>query len=67
MRRQNVTIEDVSPQGPFGNRISGQFALMSNQMAQNREVACEAAWREFGDEGVVAKGLARLPGAVPPR
>jgi hypothetical protein len=63
MKRQNVTVDDVSPRGPFGNRVSGQFALMSNQMAQNRAVACDAAWREFGDEGVVSKGLARLPPA----
>ena len=35
MKRQNVTVEDVSPQGPFGNRIGGQFALMSNQMAKS--------------------------------
>lgn len=67
MKRQNVTVDDVSPRGPFGNRIGGQFALMSNQMAQNRTVACEAAWREFGDEGVVVKGLAKLPASAPPQ
>lgn len=57
LAKQNTRAEDVSPRGPFGGRVQGMFALMSNQMMQNRERACEAIAGEYGPEGSVAKNL----------
>ena len=54
---QNVKAEDVSPRGPFGNRIQGIFALMSNDMAKHREESCIAVIGEYGPDGSVAKNV----------
>ncbi|AWN41093.1 hypothetical protein [Methylobacterium durans] len=63
LAKQNTRAEDVSPRGPFGNRVQTMFALMSNQMAQNRERACLAVAGEYGPEGNVAKNVL-LPAAA---
>ena len=55
--KQGVTPDSVAIQGPFGQKIEAMFAIMSNGMAQNRDAACAAAWKEFGRDGVVAAGL----------
>ncbi|MDR7035347.1 hypothetical protein J2X36_000082 [Methylobacterium sp. BE186] len=57
LAKQNTRAEDVSPRGPFGNRVQTMFALMSNQMALNREQACLAVAGEYGPEGNVAKNV----------
>ncbi|WP_245930722.1 hypothetical protein [Methylobacterium radiodurans] len=57
LAKQNARAEDVAPRGPFGNRVQTMFALMSNQMALNREQACLAVAGEYGPEGNVAKNV----------
>ncbi|WP_336487999.1 hypothetical protein [Methylobacterium nigriterrae] len=57
LAKQNARSEDVSPRGPFGNKVQTMFALMSNQMALNREKACLAVAGEYGPEGNVAKNV----------
>ena len=57
LAKQNVRVEDVQPRGPFGNRVQTMFALMSNQMAQNRDQACLAVAGEYGPEGNVNRGV----------
>lgn len=64
LAKQNTRPEDVSPRGPFGNKVQTMFALMSNQMALNREQACLAVAGEYGPEGNVAKDVL-LPAAAP--
>lgn len=64
LAKQNVRPEDVAPRGPFGNRVQTMFALMSNQMALNREQACVAVAGEYGPEGTVARNVL-LPGEAP--
>ncbi|GJD76998.1 hypothetical protein [Methylobacterium gregans] len=64
LAKQNVRAEDVAPRGPFGNRVQTMFALMSNQMALNREQACIAVAGEYGPEGSVAKNVL-LPAEAP--
>ena len=54
---RGATLEEVGIRGPYGNQIRTMFALISNGMAQNRPLACEAAWREFGREGTIDQGL----------
>ncbi|MFG5119477.1 hypothetical protein [Methylorubrum sp. POS3] len=66
LAKQNTKPEDVSPRGPFGNRVMGIFTLMSNQMNLNREQACLAVAGEYGPEGSVAKNLLLPPGTTPP-
>lgn len=57
LAKQNTRSEDVSPRGPFGGRVQTMFALMSNQMALNREQACLAVAGEYGPEGNVARNV----------
>lgn len=64
LAKQNVRPEDVAPRGPFGNRVQTMFALMSNQMALNRDQACIAVAGEYGPEGNIAKNVL-LPAASP--
>lgn len=64
LAKQNTRAEDVGPRGPFGNRVQTMFALMSNQMAQNREQACLAVAGEYGPEGNVARNVL-LPHGTP--
>jgi hypothetical protein len=64
LAKQNARAEDVSPRGPFGNRVQTMFALMSNQMALNREQACLAVAGEYGPDGNIAKNVL-LPAAAP--
>ncbi|MGV7030035.1 hypothetical protein [Methylobacterium symbioticum] len=64
LAKQNARAEDVSPRGPFGNRVQTMFALMSNQMALNREQACLAVAGEYGPDGNIAKNVL-LPAAGP--
>lgn len=64
LAKQNARAEDVSPRGPFGNKVQTMFALMSNQMALNREQACLAVAGEYGPDGNVAKNVL-LPAAAP--
>jgi hypothetical protein len=64
LAKQNARAEDVAPRGPFGNRVQTMFALMSNQMALNREQACLAVAGEYGPEGNVAKNVL-LPAESP--
>ncbi len=64
LAKQNVKPEDVSPRGPFGNRVHTMFALMSNDMAQHRERACLAVAGEYGPEGNIAKNVL-LPAGTP--
>lgn len=66
LAKQNTKPEDVSPRGPFGNRVMGIFTLMSNQMNLNREQACLAVAGEYGPEGTVAKNVLLPPGTTPP-
>ena len=63
LAKQNTRAEDVSPRGPFGNRVQTMFALMSNQMALNREKACLAVAGEYGPEGNVVKNVLLPPGS----
>lgn len=65
LARQNVRVEDVRPGGPFGNRVQTVFALMSNQMAQDRDRACLAVAGEYGPQGAVARDVLLPPGAEP--
>lgn len=64
LAKQNTRAEDVAPRGPFGNRVQTMFALMSNQMALNREQACLAVAGEYGPDGTVARNVL-LPAAAP--
>lgn len=66
LAKQNTRPEDVSPRGPFGNRVIGIFTLMSNQMNLNREQACLAVAGEYGPEGNVVKNVLLPPGAGEP-
>lgn len=66
LAKQNTRLADVSPRGPFGNRVMGIFTLMSNQMNLNREQACLAVAGEYGPEGNVAKNVLLPLGATPP-
>ncbi|TXM76431.1 hypothetical protein FV226_01955 [Methylobacterium sp. WL12] len=61
--KQGTRSADVSPRGPFGGRVQSTFALMSNDMAQNREKACLAVAGEYGPEGTVAKNVLLPAGA----
>ena len=63
LAKQNARSEDVSPRGPFGGRVQTMFALMSNQMALNRDTACLAVAGEYGPEGNVARNVL-LPAAT---
>lgn len=62
LAKQNTKLADVSPRGPFGNRVMGIFTLMSNQMNLNRERSCLAVAGEYGPEGNVAKNVLLPPG-----
>ena len=62
LAKQGTRSADVSPRGPFGARVQSIFALMSNDMAQNREKACLAVAGEYGPEGTVVKNVL-LPAA----
>ncbi|GJD61960.1 hypothetical protein [Methylobacterium frigidaeris] len=63
LARYQVSIEDVRPpRGPFGAKVQTIFALMSNQMMQNRDAACRAVAGEYGPEGNIAPGIL-LPAA----
>ncbi len=66
LAKQNTRAEDVSPRGPFGNRVMGIFTLMSNQMNLNREQACLAVAGEYGPQGTVTKNVLLPPGTTPP-
>ncbi|MCP1560760.1 UNVERIFIED_ORG: hypothetical protein M2438_004862 [Methylobacterium sp. SuP10 SLI 274] len=66
LAKQNTRPEDVSPRGPFGNRVIGIFTLMSNQMNLNREQACLAVAGEYGPEGNVVKNVLLPPGSGEP-
>lgn len=68
LAKQNVKPEDVSPRGPFGNRIQTMFALMSNQIMRNREQACLAVAGEYGPDGNIAKNVLQpmAAGEAPP-
>ncbi|MBB2960347.1 hypothetical protein [Methylobacterium sp. R2-1] len=66
LAKQNTRPEDVSPRGPFGNRVMGIFTLMSNQMNLNREQACLAVAGEYGPEGNVVKNVLLPPGSDEP-
>lgn len=63
LAKQNAKPEDVSPRGPFANRLTGMFTLMSNQMALNREQACLAVASEYGPDGSVSKNVLLQPQA----
>lgn len=63
LAKQNVRIADVQPNGPFGARVQTMFALMSNQMALNRDQACLAVAGEYGPEGNITKNVLLPPGA----
>lgn len=63
LAKQNTRSADVSPRGPFGNRVQTMFALMSNDMALNREKACLAVAGEYGPEGNVARNVL-LPATI---
>ena len=63
--KQGTRSADVSPRGPFGGRVQSIFALMSNDMAQNREKACLAVAGEYGPEGTVAKNVLLPADAAP--
>ncbi|HEV7438406.1 MAG TPA: hypothetical protein VGN94_02095 [Methylobacterium sp.] len=65
LAKQNARSEDVGPRGPFGARVQTMFALMSNQMALNRETSCLAVAGEYGPEGNVAKNVLLPMGAEP--
>ena len=64
LAKQNARPEDVAPRGPFGAKVQTMFALMSNQMALNRDQACLAVAGEYGPDGTVAKNVL-LPAAAP--
>ena len=69
LAKQNVRPEDVGPRGPFGARVQGIFAIMSNQIALNREQACLAVAGEYGPEGSIARNVllpADAAGVQPP-
>ena len=66
LAKQNTRAADVSPRGPFGNRVMGIFTMMSNQMNLNREQACLAVAGEYGPDGSVAKDVLLPPGTKPP-
>ncbi|HEV2542677.1 MAG TPA: hypothetical protein VGU70_07945 [Methylobacterium sp.] len=66
LAKQNTRPEDVSPRGPFGNRVIGIFTLMSNQMNLNREQSCLAVAGEYGPEGSVVKNVLLPPGSDAP-
>lgn len=57
LAKQGTRSADVSPRGPFGGRVQTMFALMSNDMAQNREKACLAVAGEYGPDGNVVKNV----------
>lgn len=57
LAKQNTRAEDVGPRGPFGARVQGIFALMSNDMARHREQSCLAVAGEYGPEGSIAKNV----------
>ena len=63
LEKQNVRAADVSPRGPFGGRVQTMFALMSNQMALNRDKACLAVAGEYGPEGNITKNVLLPAGA----
>ena len=67
LAKQNTRVEDVQPNGPFGNRVQTMFTLMSNQMAQNREQACLAVAGEYGPEGTIQKNVLLPAGTEPPK
>ena len=62
LAKQNTKLADVSPRGPFGNRVMGIFTLLSNQMNLNRVRSCLAVAGEYGPEGNVAKNVLLPPG-----
>jgi hypothetical protein len=62
LAKQNARIADVQPNGPFGARVQTMFALMSNQMALNREQACLAVAGEYGPEGNITRNVLLPPG-----
>ena len=68
LAKMNTRSEDVSPRGPFGARIQGIFAMMSNDMAQHREQSCIAVAGEYGPEGSLAKNVLQpmAAGETPP-
>ena len=66
LAKQGTRSADVSPRGPFGARVQSIFALMSNDMAQNREKACLAVAGEYGPEGTVVKNVLLPAGADAP-
>lgn len=57
LAKQGTRSADVSPRGPFGGRVQSIFALMSNDMAQNREKACLAVAGEYGPDGNIVKNV----------
>ena len=57
LAKLNTRVEDVGPRGPFGPRVQGIFALMSNDMAKHREQSCLAVAGEYGPEGAIAKNV----------
>ena len=65
LAKQNVRVEDVQPRGPFGNRVQTMFALMSNQMALDRNRACLAVAGEYGPEGNIARNVLLPAGSGP--
>lgn len=65
LAKQNVRVEDVQPRGPFGNRVQTMFALMSNQIALDRDRACLAVAGEYGPQGEIARDVLLPPGAEP--
>ena len=62
LAKQNTRMADVQPNGPFGGRVQTMFALMSNQMALNREQACLAVAGEYGPEGNITRNVLLPPG-----
>lgn len=68
LAKMNTKSEDVSPRGPFGARIQGIFAMMSNDMALHREQSCIAVAGEYGPEGSIAKNVLQpmAAGETPP-
>jgi len=67
LAKQNTRVEDVQPNGPFGNRVQTMFTLMSNQMAQNREQACLAVAGEYGPDGTITKNVLLPAGTEAPK
>lgn len=66
LAKQGTRSQDISPRGPFGNRVNTMFTLMSNQMALNRDTACLAVAGEYGPEGTITKNVLLPPGAPQP-